>query len=438
MRREFRMKKLSIVALAALLVIAMTIPAAALENEFGGYWRTRIFSQYDFTGEDETEARDLQQWDTRTRLYYTAKLSPNLKFVNKFEFDSVWGGPSDSYGDISADGIKVEIKNSYVDFKLAQHRFEFGVQDFLLAKGYLFDDDAAGIKAIFKASDAIYLPLIYIKGNEGGIGKSNDESNDDKDVDAFIFYPTIYLSKDTTIKPHVAWLTSENYGGVWYNTDLPGTTELDAFTFGVEFDSKMDKFNFGATAIMQAGGVDIDPAYYGVYGNHDSLDMKGYLFDIYGGMTMGPAELRAKALYASGNDENSITGDGEITAFFNPYGASHYWAEIMGFGVFDNQTSSGAPADLISNLMAFNLGTSFKVLESVKLSADLWYAELAEDDAAGNSELGTEIDLMASFTIIDNLKMDLVAAYLFAGDATYTGENDSDPYEFGTQLSLAF
>ncbi len=433
------MKKLSVLALAALLVVALTIPAAALENEFGGYWRTRIFSQYDFTGEDETEAKDLKQWDTRTRLFYTAKLSPNLKFVNKFEFDTVWGGPSDSYGDIGADGIKVEIKNSYVDFKLAQHRFEFGVQGFQLARGYLFDDDAAGFKAIFKASDAVYLPLIFIKANEGGIGvNSKGESNDDKDVDAWVIYPTIYLSKDMTIKPHVAWLTSDNYGDVWYNTTLPGTKDLDAFTFGIEFDAKMDVYNFGATAILQAGSVDIAPEYYAAYGNHDSLDLKGYLFDIYGGMAMGPADLRAKFIYATGNETDSIKGDGEIQAFFNPKGASYYWAEIMGYGIFDNQVSSGAPADQISNLMAFNLGASFKVLESVKLSADLWYAKLAEENAAGDDDLGTELDLMASFTIVDNLKMDLVAAYLWAGDATYKGDNDSNPYEFGTRLSLAF
>jgi hypothetical protein len=35
------MKKFAILALAAVMVIALTVPAAALEREFGGYWRTR-------------------------------------------------------------------------------------------------------------------------------------------------------------------------------------------------------------------------------------------------------------------------------------------------------------------------------------------------------------------------------------------------------------
>ena len=42
------MKKLWIFALAALLVVAFTMPAAAVENIFGGYWRTRVYSQTDF------------------------------------------------------------------------------------------------------------------------------------------------------------------------------------------------------------------------------------------------------------------------------------------------------------------------------------------------------------------------------------------------------
>ena len=47
------MKKFAILALAAVMVIALTIPAAALENEFGGYWRTRFTNQGHFDGEDD-------------------------------------------------------------------------------------------------------------------------------------------------------------------------------------------------------------------------------------------------------------------------------------------------------------------------------------------------------------------------------------------------
>ena len=111
------MKKLAILALAAVLVIFFTLPAAALENVFGGYWRTRYFSQKYFSGYDrgdrtgvpiidddgdvigEERAEDdtIERADTRTRLYYTAKINDNLKLVNKFEMDATFGG-GDSRG----------------------------------------------------------------------------------------------------------------------------------------------------------------------------------------------------------------------------------------------------------------------------------------------------------------------------------------------------
>ena len=110
----------------------------------------------------------------------------------------------------------------------------------------------------------------------------------------------------------------------------------------------------------------------------------------------------------------------------------------MGFGIFDNQASTGSCADQIGNIMAANIGAGFKVSDKLKLTADLWYAKLAEDNAKGDSDLGTEIDLVLTYSLMKNLNLDVVAAYLFAGDATYKGANDKDPYEIGTQLSFRF
>jgi hypothetical protein len=219
------MKKLSVVLVAVLAVLAFTLPASAFENEFGGYWRTRYFTNQNFSGEDQTGKQDETTIDTRTRLYYTAKFSDNLKFVNKFEFNANWG-QNGTYGQLGADsnatGNSVNyfrLKNSYVDFKLSDQEFRVGVQDFLLARGYLMNDDASGVKAIFKVNDAIYLPLIYMKLNENGsdTGKltspiTGDTLNANRfDLDAYVFYPSIYLNKDNVFRPHIATLQSENF-----------------------------------------------------------------------------------------------------------------------------------------------------------------------------------------------------------------------------------
>ena len=447
------MKK-SFMVLVLLLVVGMVLPAFALENQFGGYWRTRAFTDKNFTGEDESKDYDLDRIDTRTRLFYTAKFSDNLKFVNKFEMNAVWGGAG-TYGQLGADGANVVVKHSYVNFKLSDHDFRVGIQDYTVARGYIFDDDAAGFKAIFKATDNIYLPILYIKGYEGGTGKINGKSADDYDVNAWMFYPTVFLNKETTLKPHFTYWQTDDFTrataqGAPLSVKIPGATKLDLYTAGLEFDTKFDAFTIGATGIFEFGSVDVPTASY----KKDSLDFKGYLFDLFGSMEVGPATLRIKGIYASGNKEDS-TANGEYKAFYNPggsgTGASYYWAEIMGYGIFDAlgvataDDPTGEFSDKISNRIIGNIGATFKVLPNLEVAADLWYAKTAEDVMLTNGQygdtLGTELDIVVSYAITEELKLDLVGAYLWADDvvnkAIYTS-NAANPYEFGVQLSLEF
>ena len=139
------MKKLLVFGLAALLVIAFCVPASALENVFGGYWRVRGYKMKDFSGSDIGNDDDASQTTTRTRLYYTAVLNDNLKFVNKFEMDAVFGGQGDgSYGDLGADGVRVEVKNSYADFNTGPLNWKLGVQGAAIGRSLVFDNDFAG------------------------------------------------------------------------------------------------------------------------------------------------------------------------------------------------------------------------------------------------------------------------------------------------------
>jgi hypothetical protein len=479
------MKKLSVLLVAAIMVLALTMPALAFENEFGGYWRTRAFSNWNFTGEDQTKRLDTERIDTRTRLYYTAKFSDNLKFVNKFEMNASWGGSvgtmsngygtgkdpvtagSATYGQLAADGANLVVKASYVDFKLAQQRFTVGVQDFALARSYLFDDDAAGIKAIFKVNDALYLPLIYMKLYEGGTGKvpaiPTGTNADNYDVDAYVFYPSIFLTKDNVLKPHLAYLVSENFSrfqtkaltNAQLNPLSPlGATKLNAWTYGLEYDGKFDIFTIGATAIGEAGDVTVNPLFAN---GHDKINLKGFLFDVRGGVDLGPANIHAKGIYASGDGKNDFVRTGDDWGFFVPgysnnVGANinNYdqanWAEIMGCGMFDYQFPSGALGTQISNAIIGGIGGSYKLIQDLKFSADLWYAQAADSvymptTRSNSDSYGTELDLKVTYMLVDNLKLDLVGAYLWAGDIiakSSSAANSANPIEIGAQLSLAF
>jgi len=118
----------------------------------------------------------------------------------------------------------------------------------------------------------------------------------------------------------------------------------------------------------------------------------------------------------------------------------------MGAGLFDNagwsnNASNNAPGfNNITNILAYNLGANFKVMDDLTLRADLWYAEILEaGDLILDEPLGFEVDLGLTYKIMDNLNLDVVAAYLFADDGTTLGvDNDENPYEIGAQLSLSF
>ena len=99
--------------------------------------------------------------------------------------------------------------------------------------------------------------------------------------------------------------------------------------------------------------------------------------------------------------------------------------------------------DVVSNLMVFGIGASMKPTDKLKVAVDLWYAQAEEDivfaNGATEDEYGTELDVRVTYQLVEGLNLDLVGAYLWAGDAVSAdGNNDEDPYEFGAQLSLSF
>lgn len=405
------MKKIFIAALAVALFAAFTLPAYAFESEFGGYWRTRAFTQKEFSGQDDG-AQDATRTDSRTRLYYTAKFSENFKFVNKFEFNTTWG--DDDGGDIGADGDTFKVKNSYVDFTTGDMNFKVGTQGTVLARGFLFDDDFSGVVATYNAG-TVSVPFMWIKVNEEDVDgtvtyfdRDGLTITSDAEADMYAINPTFNVNDNLSVNPFLLFTKVEG-------------EDTNIYFAGANVDTKVGDASVWATLIYEFGEVaDIDTTGYLVAAGADAPVDE--MISVHG-----------EFFYASAKDD-----DEDIDAFVAPPGKSYYWSEIMGLGILDNQASAGAPGDAIFNTMAVNAGVTVKPMDKLTVKADVWFAQLVEKDftANGEDELGTEVDLVATYNIMDNLNLDLVGAYLFAGDAT--GGGDEDPYELGTRLSFSF
>lgn len=390
------MKKIIASAVGLMLAggIAATT-ASALENEFGGYWRTRLYFQDQFNQDDS----DFYVVDNRTRLYYTAKFTDDFKFVNKFEIDSSWG--DNVLGDIGADGVSFEVKNSYADFNVGTVNVKLGIQGAALARGFIFDNDFSGAM-VTPTFGSVSLPMIYMQTSNEDLGAKADIAGTDEHIAAIL--AKIKVSDALTVVPYF----------VYHTQDSEVIDDFDNFYLGVDADMKMAAVTVWGTAIFNGGET-------------NGADNMGFL--VAGGADAGM--VHGQAFYSTGDDDAT---DGDNDAFISAPGASYYWSEIMGFGAFDNAVSAGSPGDQINNIWAANAGVTIKPMDKLRIDADVWYASLAEENAAGDDELGVEFDGKLTYSIYDNLTAEGIFAYLIAGDAT----GDEDVIETGVRVSLKF
>jgi hypothetical protein len=427
------MKKLLVFGLAALLVIAFCVPASALENVFGGYWRVRGYKMKNFTGEDDNNDLDSTQTTTRTRLYYTAVLNDNLKFVNKFEMDAVFGGQGDdSYGDLGADGVKVEVKNSYADFNLGPTSWKLGVQGAAIGRSLVFDNDYAGAELVYWGNEdkTWWLRGRWIKPYEAGTGNTNKQ-----DYDAVSLEASVNLGEAGSIRPYGVYSWSKRFQGadaINGVSRIPDGNNADIYWLGLDADFTLGSVALYGSVVGSLGTLDGQDG-------ADDTDLKGYVVLLGADIPIGPATIHTQGFYASGDAAEPERGS-DVNGYVG-LSDSYYWSEIMGYGTLDDvAVSAGSPGDKLTNIWAVNLGATIKPFDKLSIRGDVWYAEKPEDDfVTDEDKLGIEGDLHINYELVEGLNLELIAAYLWADDATSTdGDNDEDPYEIGFQTSLSF
>ena len=413
------MKKIIASALGLALVggVAVTT-ASAVESQFGGYWRTRMYFQDNFFQESPNYDSSENATDTRTRLYYTAKFNDDFKFVNKFEFNTMWG--DNNGGDIGADGRgNFRIKNSYVDFTLGMVNTKVGIQGATIARGFVFSDDFSG--AVVTADfGMVKVPVLYAmasnKDNQSwdvGNGPStvkfvtNDttqtisEGGGSGDVHILSTMPEVNINDNVKITPNATWATVTSQ-----NTDV--------YWLGIDADLKFGAVSGWVTGIYNGGKVDKL-----ALGSTKDQDISAWLV----AAEADAGIVHGQAFYASGDDNATDDNIDSFVAIGVPgtAGTSYYWSEIMGYGIFDYDIPGNTMGDRITNIWAANLGVTIKPMEKMTLGFDAWYAQHVKDVISPNGKLekdmGTELDAKLSYELMDNLNADLVFAYLFAGDA---------------------
>ncbi|MBI5197086.1 MAG: hypothetical protein HZA19_00590, partial [Nitrospirae bacterium] len=197
---------------------------------------------------------------------------------------------------------------------------------------------------------------------------------------------------------------------------------------------------YGVTGAGKVGPVNITGEVDILGGEASSTsDFKGTNLLLAGDIPMGGIDLGAALIYASGvsstsadTDVHAIMDEGDFRAGnilirddFNNYdGVSHL--DVTGNGI-------GLQAIKVSATMK-----PFQALGSTHAPEfGLLFAQTAEDDADGDSDLGTEVYVNTNCTFDKNLSANIGLAFLSAGDALVLGATSPED-QFKAEFSLNY
>ncbi len=281
-----------------------------------------------------------------------------------------------------------------------------------------------------------------------------------------------------------------------------GSVELGTEDYVAVIARGFDDFGFPTF------GTNVNSFVYGGNPALKSLDYTGWMVDAGVFYYCGPFTLNLGGFYTTGPDYRKYTlpvvrvdnGDfvrddfgnilavnwkaldvqSDVSWFTYPHaGPSKQSSEIVGGAVFDTGFFPGSfgkdgvnywigyPAP--SNLWTINIGGAWQVLPKTKLAASFWYWATSEDVMSGAkigttlingiprsilvgqefaNDVGYELNFNMTQGIVDGLTLDLVAAYMFTGDAyvnSWNGrfldaENFSkdDAWKLGARLQWNF
>jgi len=406
-------------------------------------------------------------------------------------------------GNVGADNNNLGIKNAYLDFKIPNTPItsKVGVQGIALIDSWVIDSDFSA--ALFQAD---LKPFTIVLGYVSG--QNFDTQHETENVDDLVavvsykegpfsaslvglwqdahntptsVFPTIGALFDDPVQANVL-ASPYAYNDPWFSR-LPAplngiqAQKNNLFDLGIQLGYKLDYLSAYVNFVKNFGSVDLG---YGTAGTDGSgNDNVGYFKANYTGWMIdagmnyfcGPWTLNMGGFYTSGqkvdmanvNPNGSsfglypVPGRDNIDQFTYPLSTSKYFSEIMGGGILDNIAPNGGywrgyPNP--TNLWTLTAGAAWQALPQTKLSLSYWYFATSQkvpsryDANTGvwtmSNNLGSEVDFYITQNIVDKLNLDLVAAYMFTGNAyrtqtsNYNYEGPNNAYELGARLQWAW
>ena len=242
------MKRFALAALVALFLFGSVNTASAMDDK--AVWAQGFINVYfewldnsDFAkkdGEDDFKAAQ------RTRMFVDYMSGENLTGVVRFEIDNEWGDAT-SGGQPGADGIRVEVKNSFIKWTVPDTDLvmTMGIQGLALPSATngnpILNDDVSAVVASNKFNDMVSATLFWTRlGSTAGGDTAGSSTADDWDAVGLIV-PIAFEGGTFTPWGIMAMQGKDSYGNAVTDTvdyqffgGAIKVTAFDPITFGLD------------------------------------------------------------------------------------------------------------------------------------------------------------------------------------------------------------
>ena len=369
----------------------------------------------------------------------TDTLNDNVSVVWYGEYDAPFGVTGSKTvagggGKLSADGVGIETKNFYVDFKVPDSTWKVrtGIQGFAIGpyEDFLTDDDMAGISGAGMVGP-VKLTLGWFKWDEGSSGSPVVSGLENKDCDFYSIQAEIKANEQLKFGGTVSLVDNRMDTA---KNGTPGKT--DDYYYGVWGDYRFGDYDVAGNFLMR-----------NLSSQDNGVDGTAWMVNLYGNAVIPNGDVKLHFIYVPADD--SATDFDRFSANQAVFELHNDNLMIFGTDVYYNNGTQGALAVYDGayagyGLVGFTVSGKLKLPQSFYAKYGAGYFMVADDNPDGaakanDSSLGTEIAAQVGKKFADYYDLSLRGAYGFMGDYYKTATADAeDTYKVVAQLNVGF
>ena len=439
-------------------VICLPVPVKAIQLEMHGDMnhRFQLYTNQNafFVAEHKGRISDKDLEDTFGEIKYRfwfegTSDDENVKAVYAWEVGGLRFGERDKGGGYSGDGVNLETRWGYIDFRLPgldtygfDTRTRIGLQP-VDVNYWLWNETAMGV--LFNGShNAFDYHLGWIRGYEVNVIRDDDEGLRDEDA----FYGKVYYNfgdgnkagffvlYQTSDADRDAELNDEITSQLWEVKYFQDNADLNVATLGLDGKYKFGNFFTNWDLMYQTGKIK-DANFvdgftnavndeYRFGGRSGNFDVSAYFMHFDLGYNLRDVKVTYRFWYASGDDDPN---DDDFNGFLATDVDIFDSIVLFEGGYTDDDYFTERPYIMDKGFIMNKLSLDYQATEKLKTGLAGMYMMTAEDLEYENhksDEIGFEIDGYTEYEIYKGLKIALNAGYLIGGDALDMFEEDPD------------